>query len=284
MARVSERTDVLFYLGNESPRISRELTSLTGGVTMPPGTTYKLLVRPRESDIVVLDEAMSVSGDSVYYDPSPGDFDTQGYFRAWVRIFVGGSTSTVQDTDEFNLIVIDHAPGYGVRTGAVARMTSRRVPVAWLALKNRPGYGDPGLQEIVDLTKLRWLPSGMTVSAEDEDSLDLRVTNFLALATALEVLKVAIEYWTGEIISQSVNGGGSEVVTYPDRIRAAEKLIEILSRDMSQARTEAEAVLGVAMGLGSSSGITLYDEGDVMTPGIVDPLVGYGSAHPWWCE
>jgi hypothetical protein len=283
MAKVSDRKDVVFYLGNESPRISRTLSSITGGAVMPPGTVYRLMIRRRESSDVVLDKPMQVSDESVYYDPVPGDFDEQGWFRAWVRILVGGSASIVQDVDEFDIVVVDHAPGYGVRTGAIARLSGRRVPVAWAALRARPGYGDAGLQELIDLTKLRWLPAGMSVSAAQEDGLDLRVTNFLALVTSIEVLKVAIEYWTGEVVSQTAVGSGSEVYSYPDRIKAAKELLELLEKDVAGTQAEAEDVLGATLGL-SHGGVDMVDGSEPWTPGIVGPVSGYGGRHPWWCE
>jgi hypothetical protein len=274
-----------YYVGENSPRISKTLSSVLGSFDVVVGQTFTLLVRPRDTGEIVLNVVMTadVDANAVYYDPQDGDFNAEGYYRAWIHVDLGGGTT--QDTDEWDLVVFSHSPGVGVRIGAVARMARRRVPIAWDALRNYVEYGDPGLQEIVELVKLRSLPDGMIVTAADEESLDVRVTNYVALLAAIEVLKVAMEYWTGQYVTQTAVGS-AEVRSYPDRIAAAEKLLPILMHDADVARAEAEIVLGQIGGL-VTSGATMVDGGPLVTAGVNGlsaHLLGYGGAHPWWCE
>jgi hypothetical protein len=252
--------DVLpFYIDDTAPAIVRSLSLQGGGdFDVDTGQQFRLRVRPMWSEQLVLDVAMTadITTDELTYAPQAGDFDTEGIYRGWVVANLGAGA--VQQTDEFQINVFAHAPGDGTRVGAVWRAARALEPVSWDALRAYPDYGDVELQRQIELAKLRVLPA--TVSAADEAAQDPRVIDYIAKRVLVDnVLSAVISFWTNQTIAQSARGNTEEVVTYPDRIKAAVDAMARYRDDLGRQLPEVEKILG--------SVATQYDAPSVNTPG-----------------
>lgn len=78
------------------------------------GSTVKLRMRPVGSSTLKVDAnatVVSAEGGTVRYDWGASDLDTAGDYLAWWRVTTGG---LVQETEEFALEVLAHAPGAGL--------------------------------------------------------------------------------------------------------------------------------------------------------------------------
>jgi len=254
-----------FYINNLGPAIVRHLVTSTGEpFDIQTGQTFRLRVRNRDGTTVLLDKLMTadVAADTVTYQPVTADtpFTSEGVYRAWVHY-----VQALQDSDEFEILVLAHAPGEGARVGVVWRAARALEPVVWDALRSYPDYGDPELQRVIDLAKLRVF--NYVVPVADEGSVDPRVIDYIAKkALADNVLSAAISFWTNQVVQQTARGNTEEVVTYPDRIKAAESSILRYRFDMSQQIAEVEEILG---SVGSAyDAPTLNDTGPLLTPGL----------------
>jgi hypothetical protein len=258
--------DVLtFYLDDTAPTITRRLSIQEGGdVDITAGPEFRLRVRPLWASTVVIDAVMTPDpiADELSYTPQAGDLDVEGVYRAWIFVNYGTSTQT---TDEFQLNVFAHAPGQGAGIGAVYRAARALEPVSWDSLRNYPDYGDPELQRLIDLAKLRVFKA--PVPAANEASIDPRVIDYLAKKVLVDnVLSAAISFWSNQVVSQTARGNTEEVATYPDRIRIAEAALERYRADLATQAAEVDEVLG--------STTSRYDapmvntSGPLLTPGL----------------
>jgi hypothetical protein len=125
---------------------------------------------------------------------------------------------------------------------------------------------------------------GRVLSITEEESLDLRIVNYIAHVAALEAILAALDYWTNQVVSQTARGS-DEIQTFPDRIRANEILLASLRGRTDALRAEAEEVLGVPAG--STTAPTLLNGGTPITPGFegLERLyLGGKSALVYACE
>jgi hypothetical protein len=274
--------DVLtYYLDDTAPAIRRRLSVQgEGDLDIVAGPAFRLRVRPLWSSTTVVDAVMiaDVSLDEVSYQPQAGDFTDEGVYRAWIYVDYGAGL--VQNTDEFQINVFAHGPGEGTAVGAVYRAARALEPVAWDSLKHYPDYGDPELQRVIELAKLRVLST--SVSAVTENSLDPRVVDYLAKKVLVDnVLSAAISFWTNQVVSRTARGNSEEVETYADRIRPAEAAMQRYRDDLARQLVEVEEILG-------STG-TLYDApalndcGPMLTPGLDEyPALPVGTPNQYW--
>jgi hypothetical protein len=257
---------VPFYLNNTAPAIVRRLSLQEGGdFDVIGGQTFRLRVRPLWGATTTLDEAMTanVTTDELIYQPQAGDFAAEGIYRAWIVADLGAGA--VQETDEFQINVFAHAPGEGTRVGAVWRAARALEPISWDALRSYPDYGDPELQRVIELAKLRVLPT--TVAASDEAALDPRVVDYIAKKVLVDnVLSSAISFWTNQTIAQTARGNTEEVVTYPDRIRTASEAIVRYRDDLERQLPEVEKILGAVATQYDAPMVS--DSGPMLTPGL----------------
>ena len=235
--------------------------SFTAGFTLPPlsyqltregnrpggldgSETIEFFMRPAQSVVLKINGAVAdiadVASDTVRYDWQTADVDTEGDFRGWFRVT---SSQGVEETPEFDIMGLEHSPGVGVETGAIARAARREIPVAWDMLAKLPGYGDIELQEKVETVKLFVL--GSSVAVADEANLDRRVIDYLGKSVAIEVIPAAIDFWSNQIVSQTARGS-DEVQTYPDRIKALEDKLVYLTQAKERMRLRIEDLLGFA--------------------------------------
>jgi hypothetical protein len=208
-----------FYISNLAPAIVREFDPNV--LDVAPGQSFKLRVRQRYGSAVLLDKTMvpDVDANTVTYQPVTADsvFVNEGTYRAWVHY-----VNAKQDTEEFEILVLAHAPGEGTRTGAIWRAARALEPISWDSLRSYRDYGDTELQRVIDLAKLRVL--GSAAPAADEESLDPRIIDYIAKKVLVDnVIYAAISFWMDQTIQQTARGNSEEVVSYPDRIRALEE-------------------------------------------------------------
>ena len=254
---------LIYYLGNTGPTIQMRLSSLAGDYDFVDGQQVKLRARPTWGTWsgFEVDAVVDTAADTVSYTIQPADFTTVGPYKVWVHI-----VDVNQDSTEVDLMVFDHAPGEAQRVGAIWRAARALEPVSWDALRSYSDYGDVELQRVIELAKLRVIP--YLVAVVDEAGLDPRVIDFVAKKVLVDnVLSAAISFWTNQTISQSARGNTEEVVSYPDRIRAAEAAMLRYAQQLEAQLTEVETVLGSAVA-------DAYDApavdtiGPLLTPGL----------------
>jgi len=250
-----------------------------GDFDVTPGQSFTLFARPMWSSTPTLSAPMTpdVVADTVSYAPQVGDFD-EGIYRAWVSVNYG--VGQPQTTEEFQINVFAHHPGEGTEIGAVWRAARALSPVAWDSLRGYPEYGDPELQRVIELAKLRVLPSTVSVSAEAGQ--DPRVIDYLAKKVLVDnVLSAAIDFWSNQVIQQTARGNSDEVVTYPDRIRTAENAIARFREDLERQLPEIEPIIGVSSSQYLAPAVD--DTGCTLTPGLDEyPSMPVTIPGPWW--
>jgi hypothetical protein len=252
---------LIYYIGNAGPTISMRLSSAFGDYDLVAGQTVKIRARPTWSAGIGLDVdgIVDVAADTVSYTPVAGDFTQVGHYKVWAHI-----DDLNQDSTEVDLMVFEHAPGEGERVGAIWRACRALEPVSWDSLRAYTGYGDPELQRVIELSKLRVI--GTAVPVGDEETLDPRVVDFIAKKVLADnVLSAAISFWTDQVIQQTARGNSEEVVTYPDRVKAAMDAIVRYREDLERQAGELGPILGPS---------TVYDApavdtiGPLLTPGL----------------
>jgi hypothetical protein len=274
--------DVLtYYLNDTAPTIVRKLsTQYEGDFDVEAGVVFTLKVRPQWASTVTLSATMTPNmvADEVSYVLQPGDLDAEGIYRAW--IFLDFGFGSVQSTDEFQINVFAHAPGQGTEIGAIWRACRALEPVAWDSLRNYPDYGDIELQRVIELAKLRVLPSAVAVA--DEVSLDPRVVDYIAKkALVSNVLSAAISFWTNQVIARTARGNSEEVETYPDRIRAAEASLARYRGDLAEQLPEIDEIIGPSGILFDAPMVN--DMGPTLTPGLDEyPAQPTTSPNYYW--
>lgn len=266
--------DKLTIHANQLTSVSRPFAD-EGTITAAPPTSAELRARQRDSDVVVLSKVADVGARTANTELAPGDLPA-GIFRGWLHLVFPDSTEL--DTKEFELVVLEHAPGEGIRTGRVYQLARMKIPVAWDALKRYPDFGDIGLMSLVNLVEVRALGLSLTIS--EEQSLDIRVANYLAHMAAIEAIPSAIDFWTNQIVSQTAVGS-SEVHTFPDRIRANEEQLKRMLGQVAALRAEAEEVLDIGLGRGGAP-MELIDGAEPITPSVEGLRPLYGDDQPSW--
>lgn len=266
-----------FYVSNLGPAIVRRLTTADGEpFDIQAGQSFRLRVRSRYANVILLDKVMTadVTADTVTYQPVSGDtvFTTEGVYRAWVHY-----VNALQDSEEFEINVFQHALGKGVEVGAIWRACRALEPVAWDALRNYPDYGDTELQRVIELAKLRVLPTVVPVA--DEASLDPRIVDYVAKKTLVDnVLHAAISFWTNQVVQQSARGNSEEVVTYPDRIRTAESAITRYRQNLVEQVGEIDDLLDQSSVYEAPA---LNVSGPLLTPGL-DEYPAMPATDQWY--
>lgn len=269
---------IKFYASNLGPAIVRKLPTSTGeDLDIQPGDTFKLRMRALYGSTTLLDKTMApdVDENTVSYQPVAADtpFKTEGIYRAWVYY-----VNAAQDTDEFEIVVFAHAPGEGTRIGAIWRAARALEPVSWDSLRNYSDYGDPELQRVIELAKLRVL--GTAVPVADEASLDPRVVDYIAKKVLADnVLSAAISFWTDQVVQQSARGNSEEVVTYPDRIKAAMDAIVRYRDDLERQGGELGPIIGPST---TYNAPMLDDVGPMLTPGLSEYPAQPVTVQRYW--
>lgn len=105
------------------------------------------------------------------------------------------------------------------------------LPVSWDILANSSSYGSTLLQSKVDFVKYRLFSTIVNATVEETVYNPLEM-HYAAKQTALQVIPVAIDYYKNQRQTITTTGT-SETVSYPDRIRALEKLQELFTKEVT---------------------------------------------------
>lgn len=235
------KNTVVVYEGSTGQPVEDQIV-INGRAFDLTGATVKFKMRYAELDDLKVDEDADIveaSEGTVKYDWTDPDVDTPGEYFGWWNIEEGGNSF---DTEEFLVLIAEHAPGQRTKTGAIARATRSVIPVTWDALQKAEEYGDSLLQDKIEIIKLRVF--GSIVTVDDEITYDIRIINFIAKLSAIEIIPGAVDYWMNQ--HQTVTTQGTqEMVSYTDRIDALWKVYERLVADVASERATIEALLGV---------------------------------------
>lgn len=257
-------------LGSTQPPIDRQLVRRDNKPVdlSDAALTVQFFMRRYESAtlLVAAAPASKLKPDEgiVRYEPAAGDFASEGRFTGWFRVLSGGTNP--EDFDEFELLVYAHDYGAGARLGPIARAARAEMPVAWDLVRDYEAYGDPELSRKVETVKLNILRA--TVPVGDEESLDLRVIDYIGKAAALEIIEAAIDIWSDRIVSQSTPRGDGEVHTFPDRIAALERKKKRLEEWLAKNSTLIGEIIGHPLTRVSRG--PEIDDVELITPGLED--------------
>lgn len=224
---------IIIYLNNTGQPLSDQIKIGTKPFSIPNGALVSFKMRYADSAILKVDSGAdivdAVKG-KVSYEWGDTDLDTKGEYKAWWEIVAG---QKIVDSEEFSIIVAEHAPGYRTTTGAIYRTASSFLPSTWTALENSPTYGDALLQEKVEYVKMHILSSAIPV--ENEADLDIRVLEFLAKNVALKVIPAGIDYWLDQKVSVRIEtaAAGQEIYDYEDRAKSLMDLYDKLLEEIS---------------------------------------------------
>lgn len=100
---------IIQYLNNRSPSVT-DTIKVAGAAFDLTGSTVKLQMRAEGSSVLKVDTAATVlvaASGTVRYDWAAADVDTVGDYVAWWRVTL--ASGKLQDTDEFQVTVRDHA-------------------------------------------------------------------------------------------------------------------------------------------------------------------------------
>jgi hypothetical protein len=97
------------------------------------------------------------------------------------------------------------------------------------------------LQKRIEVQKKRLFGSTV-VLPEDEEDLDIRVQQFIAKLTVLNLMSTAMEYWMDrhEMVSAT---GTNETVSFPERIEHLKQIRDQLTREVVEERDEIEELI-----------------------------------------
>jgi hypothetical protein len=259
--------DVLtFYLDDTAPVITRRLSLQSGGdYDVSSNAQFRLRVRPLWGENLILDGIMTPDEltDTLSYRPAAGDLDAEGIYRAWIFIDFGGGVT--QNTDEFQINVLVHGPGQGAEVGAIYRAARALEIVSWDSLRNYPDYGDPELQRVIELAKLRVLGTPCPGRRRGLAGPPHRRLHRQEGPRRQRALRGDLLLDGPARPAERASGNTDEVKTYPDRIRAIEEAIKRFRDDLERQAGELAPILGPA---------TIYEApaldtaGPLLTPGL----------------
>lgn len=203
--------------------------------------TVRFKMRNAENSTVVIDSAATIEDaetGQVSYAWSDADLADRGEFYGWWRVVNPDTTDL--ETQEFHIIITEHAPGLRTRTGAFYLHAKSQMPVSWRHLEAE--VGDYILQTKVEIVKKQLFATDIAV--EDEINEDIRVQSYVGKCVTLSVIPMAIDYWMNQHQTLSATGT-NENVSYPDRIEALNKLYERLVAEIAKEQDEIAAIIGV---------------------------------------
>jgi hypothetical protein len=231
------------------------------------GDTVEFFMRRADLTALVVDAGsatvIDLASDTVKYEwRDPSELPSEGMYRGW---FVVTRAGVPEHTDEFDILVADHAPGEGTRTGAIWRAARGEGAIAWDALRKLADYGDPELQRKIDVVKLRVL--GAALPVESEAALDVRVADYIGKLVAIEVIPAAIDFWMDQVQSTTIGRGAEEIQTFPNRISAMQARLTYLERAVEKLESSIIAIIGRS-DKQLPEAPTVDTEGPMITPGL----------------
>lgn len=200
------------FKDNLGPSLAYTITSNSIAVDLT-GATVKLLMRPLGSQAHKVDASATVVSavtGEVQYDWVTGDTDTVGQYIAWFEVTRSGIS---QDTPEFDVTIVEHAPTSSVVPHPVATDGSGNTTIyqgdSYLEAYGRALHYQLQVQDSPDLTGLtvKWrvasigLVKTMTVVGEDEVRVDLTSAETAALSTGNKNFEIEATVTTGEVVT-----------------------------------------------------------------------------------
>lgn len=223
-------------------------------------------MRESLTDILKIDDPASIvnaSAGELKYEWGALDLDTAGEYFSWFSIELAGGD--IIQTEEFEIIISEHAPGVRTSVGAIYRQSKAFMPETWRKLEQSNNYGDSLLQNQINIAKLSLL--GYELPPEDEVNLDIRVIGYIAKLTVISVIPAAKDFWASMAQSKTA-GSPDEIVSYPDRIEMLDQLREQLTKELSEDRGIIGDILQIPKILRNSS---IPDTSDGTDEGYITP-------------
>lgn len=248
--------DIVIFTGNTGQPITDQIL-INGRPLDLTGASVEFKMRELDTDTLVLTEAATIENAEagrVSYSWQTADVATSGNFSAWWAITLTGGAF---DTNEFLVLIDDHAPGVRTRTGQIYKTARSLIPITWDALATASFYGDGLLQDKINLVKEENLT--VSVPPEDEGILNIRVIEYLAKLAVIAVIPAGVDYWGSQRIEVSATGT-NENATYINRVEMLWDLYEKLVQQVLQDRDEIEELLGTTK-LRSAIGVPAMSDG-----------------------
>lgn len=221
MSALSQRTPVIVFLA--APGTFADSIIIGGRIQDMTGATVLFYMRPLTSRIPVINgdpasviAPTDINGNNVSY---AWGVITEGDYMAWWNFTLPGMNP--QETPEFPVLITDHGPGTGTKTGAIVDGVVRYMPVTFKALQDDDRYGDLRMQQQAEVIKARVL--NQTIAPDDEENLNFVLLDWLSKRLALDLTKAGIDYWSRQM-KTIMSTQTSEVASYPDMIASLEKL------------------------------------------------------------
>lgn len=171
----------------------------------------------------------NVAGENVAVNLSEEETATEGEYFAWWEIKV---EERPYQTPEIPIIISDHGPGIGVKTGAIVDGVSDHMPITAEALKKSPAYGERRMQKLAELIQLRVLKESVQPDQEII-SYTLPLLDYFSKRVALELCTPGIDYWARQHKTETVQSP-TEIVSFPDMGKELEKLRDRLVIELEQ--------------------------------------------------
>lgn len=160
---------------------------------------------------------------------------------------------------------------------ALDRITSRVkniLSVTWDAMSQDARVDDSALVDPITFAEVLFL--GEEPDEAAQLAMNRLVVEFIAKVAAVDLIPAAIDYWLEQKTSITTSGT-NETVTFPDRIRALEKLKESLLRDIAKLEPIVEPLIPVIQTRRGASAPLMSTIGDeLLTPNPQDfgPIYG----------
>ena len=224
----SIKNPVLVQLGQIEPAFTDIITR--NGETLDPTLIdeVKFFMRPLLSRIPkingILGEKISpvdTDGNNVKYKWLEADVSEEGEYMAWWG-FNFNKFGPLEETPEFPILISDHGPGIGVKTGAIFDGIGDHMPITFDALKRSSTFGERRIQKIVTLVQLRVLKE--YVQPDEEIIIyELPLLDYFSKRVSLELCTPGIDYWGRQ--HKTINAvSPTEMASFPDMIASLEKL------------------------------------------------------------
>lgn len=225
---MSEKKPLEIYQGNTSPSIT-DTIRVNDAAHDLSGQTVAFRMRPLSADTLKVDAAAVVLNQTtnkggVRYDWSAADTDTPGQYVAWWHVTI--APGVTQDTPEFRLDVVAHAPGEEVRIGPIAERIGDYIPATYHAMKESTRFGDISIQRHVDLVKSGLFATVVPASAE-ATFYGIRTQDYAARVATIRLIPAAVDYWQDHSLTITTRGP-DETQTFVDRRDGLWKIYERL--------------------------------------------------------
>jgi len=266
---------VIVYVGADAQPLTDQIK--IGGKPLDLGSSdVYFKMREAETDVLKVNASATVDDSTlgkISYNWIDTDIDTQGQYYAWWHIDTGSGEI---NTNEFLVIVAEHAPGLRTRTGAIYEQAKGIIPITWNGLEDSPEYGDALLQRRVEVVKEIVLGSGVTPA--QESSLNIVVQQHLAKQVVLQIIPAGVDYWLSKPIQIST-APTQELISYQDRVKSLWEIYEMLLKQVAEEQDIIDELLDTPQ---TRSNVATPEFSPAVTDGFKTPVASdfYDYAFP----